>query len=139
MLGALLTLERPEVARVSCDECKAFLHDQNWQPIMRAGKKTPRPPNSHPPCFSCPKVPDEIKKAHIAEPGKITPQHAVEWTAASRQAWGHYWATKSGANPEQDNYSREMCGALERLVVLSTRRLQDPARLANELAGLFGK
>lgn len=115
------------------------MHDQNWQPIMRAGKKLERGPRDNPPCAQCPKVPDEIKMEFRNNLGRISPCHAVEWTPESRRAWGHYWETKSGCQPAQDAFSREMCGQLERMVSLSTRRLQEPARITQALLAAMGK
>lgn len=103
---------------------------------MRNGVKIPRSPLQPPPCYQCPKIPHDVK-TDPAMRGKIGPKYAIEWTPRSRQAWNHFWATKSGAGPEQDELSREVCGKLEQVVTLSTRRLHDPARMANHLAVLL--
>lgn len=118
------------------------MYDDRWQPIMRHKGDKPeqleRPPNNKPPCYMCPKVPEDVRKKAKRQ-DDVTPRDAVEWTEASWQAWNHYWATKSGAGPEQDAYSRELCGCLERLVQLSTRRLHDPARMGQQLAAMLGR
>lgn len=135
-------LERPEVAAVSCRECQQFIYGPDWKPIQRHGPdgkmiKMPRPRTQKPPCYMCPKVPDDVKRA-ARKNDDITPKDAMEWNDQSWQAWRHYWATKSGAGPDQDAYSREICGYLEQVVQLSTRRLHDPTRLTNILAAMLG-
>lgn len=127
------------MASVPCEECIKYMHDENWQPVMRMGKKLERAKGDRPPCGQCPKVPAEVKLQYRENLTKITPYHTIEWTPQSRQAWGLYWQTKSGSQPQHDEYSREVCGHLEQIVTLSTRRLQDPSRLAGMVLGILGK
>lgn len=127
------------MAAVSCEDCQRWIYGPDWRPIMRAGQPMPRPPSAPTPCDMCPKIPDGTRKAAREQKRRLRATDAAEWSADNRQTWLHYWATKAGSMPEQDPASREMVAYLEQIVQLSTRKLQDPARLAGALADMLGR
>jgi len=61
-----LQLFHPEVAAVSCEECKAWIYTSDWKRAKRGGKDVPRAPGLPTPCGSCPKKsPENAKRIEL--------------------------------------------------------------------------
>lgn len=85
-LGLQLILLHPEVAAVSCADCKTWMYDDSWEKQTRFGLPVLRPEGAKTPCWSCPKIPK-------GEPAR--PSSAVELSAKNVRAYIHYGECKA--------------------------------------------
>lgn len=80
-----VALLHPAAHRRPCDECVRFLHFDEpgkfGDAVTRGGKKVRRLPTVPPPCYYCPKQPDDVPEADRC------PATAVELSDRNWRAW----------------------------------------------------
>jgi hypothetical protein len=61
-----MLLHHPQIASLSCDECKKWLYDlKTGKRRERGGVPQPRPPGAATPCHECPKGSPEREQEHV--------------------------------------------------------------------------
>lgn len=100
----------PHTFSRSCADCQAYLYDDRGEkmgaPLLRGGKRAPRPAGTKTPCRICPKIPPGREPA---------PASAVEETEQLRAALSHYEECRATNSFPQDPVVR-WCAALFRKV-----------------------
>jgi hypothetical protein len=87
------------VADRPCEVCKAYCFEEDGT-VSRdpAGEPLKRYPGQKPPCASCPKISDEVRRASELAGRLPTPDDVDQaWTDQSREVWDHYRRSKAVA------------------------------------------
>jgi hypothetical protein len=90
-----LVVLHPGVAAVDCHDCQRWLHNQDWKPVEKRGRKVPR--HGPPPCRTCPKIEKGVEPR---------PENATRLTPEFWETWRHYhesaavgWQTPDALDP----------------------------------------
>jgi hypothetical protein len=109
-----MLLAHPEVP--SCSQCQAWLFDDRWRHVTRAGEPVLRPAGATTPCRSCP-------KSHDGQPNP-----GADLTPRSRAVIEHYQQCRAVGRFPEDAIVEEHAGLLHAIEEQLARKQQAETR-----------